>query len=439
MASLSDESTDFRPRQTPTEVFDSTLSLLQSLAAVSSPSGDVEGLTRVTHLYAEALGSQGLETSVRLEEDEQGVTLPVLTARVAGRGRLEPAGPSIQDTGNLLVVGHLDTVLPAAPPRLVGNRLWATGAVDMKGGLACLAGALELLRIRDQPVPDDLEVLVVPDEEVAGAVCRRLVKARGRQARAVWVLEPGQPASQADVENGELLDRDAETLVVGRRGLMTWSLDVGGRAAHAGNGFWRGKSALVAAAEWVERSARLSRPGLGPTVNAARLVSGERQLVEALADQADLLFSPRQTNVVPDRARVEGEMRFRKPAEGEELVQQMVDAAQAIAEARGTSMDFQLTKSVPPLPAHDPSLNWARLAERQAAEQGWQLRAETDRRGISFPNMLEDPSRVPTLDGLGPVGGGMHTREEFVELRSLDRRIALLADLLALEGGAGPQ
>jgi acetylornithine deacetylase/succinyl-diaminopimelate desuccinylase-like protein len=44
---------------------------------------------------------------------------------------------------------------------------------------------------------------------------------------------------------------------------------------------------------------------------------------------------------------------------------------------------------------------------------------------------LPDPGRLPVLDGLGPVGGGMHTREEYVELRSLQRRIVLLADLLA--------
>ena len=62
---------------------------------------------------------------------------------------------------------------------------------------------------------------------------------------------------------------------------------------------------------------------------------------------------------------------------------------------------------------------------------GWRLEIEDDRGGISFSNFLPDPSAIPILDGLGPVGGGMHTREEFMELESLDRRIALLADLLA--------
>jgi glutamate carboxypeptidase len=66
-----------------------------------------------------------------------------------------------------------------------------------------------------------------------------------------------------------------------------------------------------------------------------------------------------------------------------------------------------------------------------AAARGFRLEVETDRGGISFPNYLADSSGVPVVDGLGPVGDGMHTRDEWLDLRSLDRRIVLLADLLA--------
>ncbi len=69
-----------------------------------------------------------------------------------------------------------------------------------------------------------------------------------------------------------------------------------------------------------------------------------------------------------------------------------------------------------------------------AAAAGWRLEIEEERGGISFPNFLPDPDRIPVLDGLGPIGGGMHTREEYVELRSLGRRIVLLADLLGEDG-----
>jgi glutamate carboxypeptidase len=80
---------------------------------------------------------------------------------------------------------------------------------------------------------------------------------------------------------------------------------------------------------------------------------------------------------------------------------------------------------------HGPGEALVRRAVELAAARGFRLEVETDRGGISFPNYLADSTSVPVVDGLGPVGDGMHTREEWLDLRSLDRRIVLLADLLA--------
>jgi glutamate carboxypeptidase len=38
---------------------------------------------------------------------------------------------------------------------------------------------------------------------------------------------------------------------------------------------------------------------------------------------------------------------------------------------------------------------------------------------------------VPTIDGLGPVGGGYHTRDEFIEASTLAKRATLSAAILA--------
>lgn len=93
-------------------------------------------------------------------------------------------------------------------------------------------------------------------------------------------------------------------------------------------------------------------------------------------------------------------------------------------------MEFVREAAIAPVdPAALPRAHAFR-AVALAAAAGWQLVREEDRGGISFPNFLREPGRIPVLDGLGPVGGGMHTREEHVELDSLARRIRLLADLL---------
>jgi len=85
---------------------------------------------------------------------------------------------------------------------------------------------------------------------------------------------------------------------------------------------------------------------------------------------------------------------------------------------RATSVVRALTMTV--IAATIPSAPWA----------DWTLAPEPDRGGISFPNFLPDPAAIPVLGGLGPVGAGMHTRDEYVELKPLRRRIRLLAGLL---------
>jgi glutamate carboxypeptidase len=400
----------------PEPIFTNTLGLLRELTAISSPSGDPAGLRRMAERLASALGERGLVTEIQEESspEMEGTLLPVLQAR--------------DDTsrGYLLLIGHLDTVLPAAEPRVEGERLVATGAIDMKGGLATLAGALDLLRHRGQQPPPDLLLVVVPDEEVGGSLSHEAVRRWGEAARAFWVLEPGEPAG------------DAETIVAGRRGMLQWRLEAHGKAAHSGLHYWDGRSALAAAARWVVEAEALSRRDGGPTINVGRFVGGDATFVDDLARSASLLGTERQLNVVPDRAAAEGEARFLRAAEKDEIARRLEALARDVAVATGTSLSFGLGQSIPPVDPHGPHTAWTRRAVELAARSGWTLEVETERGGISFPNFLADPGRIPVLDGLGPVGGGMHTREEFVDLRSLARRIVLLADLLAEDAASGP-
>jgi len=393
----------------PEPVFRRTLDLLVELTAISSPSDDPGGLHRMAERLAAELPSRGLAPEIRDEEGEDGTPLPVLTGR----------GPGTVG-GHLLLIGHLDTVLPAAPPRVEGDRLVATGAIDMKGGLAAFLGALDLLRHRGVEPPADLLLAVVPDEEVGGVLSRAAVRRWSESARALWVLEPGEPAGEG-----------AETLVAGRRGMFQWTLDAHGRAAHSGLHYWHGRSALTAAAGWcVEAEAHSVRDG-GPTVNVGRFVGGDTTFVEGLAAHHALLGTEQQLNVVPDRAHVEGEARFLRSAEGERLAGVLQTLAHQIATDSETELSLDIGPTIPPVDPDGPHASWCERAVALAAARGWRLEVERERGGISFPNFLADPGRIPVLDGLGPVGGGMHTRDEYVELPSLQRRIVLLADLLA--------
>lgn len=392
----------------PEPLFGRALALLTELTAISSPSGDSAGLERMAQRFGQALRERGLAVEIRDEPSDGGQLLPVLFAR----------GPETAQ-GHLLLIGHLDTVLPAVEPRLEGGRLVATGAIDMKGGLVAFLGALDLLHHRGQAPPPDLLLVAVPDEEVGGTLSKAAVKRWGETARALWVLEPGEPVG------------DAETIVAGRRGMFQWRLDVRGQAAHSGLHYWEGRSALAAAARWVTDAEALAQRDGGPTINTGRLVAGDATFVDDLAGSHPLLGTERQLNVVPDRAIAEGEVRFLRPDESAGLAIRLETLARDLAVATGTEFSFATGNFIHPVDPQGPHSGVCHRAAALAADRGWKLEIEEERGGISFPNFLPDPNRIPVLDGLGPVGGGMHTREEFVDLGSLRRRIVLLADLLA--------
>jgi glutamate carboxypeptidase len=421
----------------PPDQFAAAVALLEELTAISSASGDAAGLGRMAARLAAVLAARGLEVEVR-----QGVARagePETAAPIAGGGALPVVvargpdrRPAAAGRGHLLLIGHFDTVLPAVPPRHCreggerGERLVATGAIDMKGGLATLAGALDLLARRGVAPPADLLVVAVPDEEVGGELSRAAVAHWGAKARALWVLEPGEPGTEPG----------AETLVGGRRGLLDWRLEVRGKSAHSGLHLAAGRSALLAAASWC-LAAAADPGGRGkPTVNVGRLVAGDASFVGDLAAAHAWLGTERQLNVVPDSAIAEGEARFSTAASGEETARRLAELAAAIGAETGTSLTFTRGPVIPPVDPRGPQRAWCDRAVALAAARGWRLEVEQERGGISFPNFLPDPGRLPVLDGLGPIGGGMHTRDEFVDLASLARRIVLLADLLQAEAAS---
>jgi glutamate carboxypeptidase len=410
----------------PDELLEEAVALLSRFAGASSASDDPPGLRRMAEILAAELSLRGLAVAIEEQADEDGVSLPVVVAT-------SPATAAGSTTAPLLLVGHFDTVLPASLPRREGGRLFATGAIDMKGGIVVFLKAIDLLARRGGSLPG-LRLVLVPDEEVGGAISRRAVATAGRTARAFWVLEPGERRGAA------------ETLVTGRRGMFHWRLEVRGRTAHSGLAFWHGRSAAVAAADWVTRAAALSRPRGGATVNVARLLAGEQEVVTALASagnrsgsghhDASRFGTAHQLNVVPDRAVVEGEARFLRLEEADGLAESLAELARDVAARHEVACDFAHEAAIAPV---DPSRLPRLAAERAvalAAAAGWELTLEDDRGGISFPNFLPEPGRIPVLDGLGPVGDGMHTRAEHVDLVSLERRIRLLADLLQAEAEA---
>lgn len=384
-----------------------SVALLEELCAISSASGDADGLFRVAERLGRELRHLGLEPEIRSKTGVDGQELPVMIARAAG----------VADR-HVLLLGHLDTVLPAVSPCRTEGRIRGTGALDMKGGFAALVGALLQLRERGQNPPDDLVLVAVPDEEVGGPISSQAIRPWAERARAVLVLEPGAQRGSG------------ETLVMGRRGLSVWRLDARGTAAHSGVAYWEGRSAVAAAACWAGVAQRMSERGAGPVVNVGRIVGGDSDFVSDFGEEHRFIGTTERLNVVADRCVVEGEVRFLDPSDRDRVLSKMSELAADIANDWGVDIELNEVQSIPPMRASPAAEALASHLISAADRDGWTLDLETDRGGVSFPNFLSEPPTVPVIDGLGPVGDGMHTRNEYLDLESLDRRIQLIAEAL---------
>lgn len=361
---------------------DDALALLLALAERDAPSGDV-GLLDQTATLLEA----------RL------VTLGAAPRRIAGpRGAMlearlgEGAGPP------LLVLAHYDTVWPAGtaaqrPPTAADGVLSGPGVYDMRGGIAAALTALAVLRDLGEP-RRPVTVLLTPDEETGSLTSRDEIIRLGRDAAAVLVPEPPMPG-------GGLKTR--------RKGLLTATVRVTGRAAHAGLDPERGISAIGALARLIVELESLAAPDLGTTVNVGVIGGGSRP------------------NVVAADAWAEVDVRVATMDEHA----RMLAAVQAIgAHQPQAGVRVEVVHSRAPL-ERTPAISAAvERADEIFALAGVELQ-EGAAGGASDGNFLA-PLGIPVLDGLGPDGGGAHALDEHVLLASLRQRVVLLALLIAL-------
>ena len=309
-----------------------------------------------------------------------------------GEAVLASIGP--REPGTLLL-GHIDTAWPAGtlatfPFRIQGDRATGPAVFDMKAGVAVAMAVLAAL-VRESR-PPAVSLLLVPDEEAGTTASRELLLSVARRHRRVLVLEPS-------------LDGAAK---IARKGTGLFHLSFTGKAAHAGLEPEKGVSALSELALFVMFVDTLGDPARETTVSATMAQAGSA------------------INVVPEKATLSVDARVWSEAE----------AARIDAAVRGyKSVDPRVFVSVeggfdrPPMEPTPAAQVLYERARGIAAAMGFYLGAA--RVGGASDGNLTAAAGVTTLDGLGPLGGWAHGRNEYVVLSDLPRRAALLAALVA--------
>jgi len=292
----------------------------------------------------------------------------------------------------VLLLAHHDTVWPIGtltrlPFSVQDGVMRGPGSFDMKTGLAMMLHAIAALDDRE-----GVTLLVTGDEETGSRRSRALIEETARGASAALVAEASEQGAWK----------------AARKGVAMYEFVVHGRAAHAGLEPERGVNATIALAHLALAATALSDPGTGTTVTPTRADAGTTG------------------NTVPAEARLFVDVRAWSLAELERVDAALRSPISPVPEARLT-VHGGINR--PPL-ERAMSQGLVRLAERMGAAHGLGRVAAVAVGGASDGNFTAGIG-VPTLDGLGAVGGGAHAEDEHALVAELVPRTLLLADLTA--------
>lgn len=372
-----------RPRQ------GEIVALIKSVVETESPSGDAAGSSAVVDLLANvAQGIRCIDSVERVADSHMGEHLVIR------------AFQEMKATGNILLVGHTDTVhsrgsLAMNPFRIEDDRIYGPGIFDMKANCVLALEALRALDLSRVKPSVGVTIALTCDEEVGSFSGWPLLERLAREVPTLcaFVLEPSA----------------AGCVKTARKGTGMFTMKVEGRAAHAGLDPGKGASAILELTRQIERLYELNNSG-GITVNVGVIRGGTR------------------SNVVAAEAAAEIDVRFSTKTESEKVL-----AALSNPRCFDERVRVAVTGGInrPPLERTPEVLSLFGQAREIATALGFEL-GEAQVGGASDGNFLAAMG-VPVLDGLGVDGDGAHAAHEHILASAIPRRGALIAGLIATQ------
>jgi glutamate carboxypeptidase len=361
------------------------LSTLRRLVLAESPSLEKAPADRCCDILAAEWHKRGARVE-RIAQEIRGDQLRVTWWPEKSR----PAG-------QFLVLGHYDTVyssgaLAKMPFRVSGGKAYGPGIFDMKAGLTQALFALDALKQTKVPLRNRLVFLWTSDEEIGSDASRKLIETEARRSNAVFVLEPS------------LGPRGL--IKTARKGVGEAELIVTGRASHAGLAPEEGVNAVHELSRQITRIQEWNDLRRGVTVNADVIEGGTR--VNVIAECARAVLDLRALRV-SDMRRIERKLHALRPI------------------LPGAKLEVQGGFNRAPLERKSSAALFAK-AKALAAQMGLLL-GECTAGGGSDGNLTAAVG-APTLDGLGAVGHGAHSKDEHIVINTMPTRAALLAALL---------
>ena len=362
-------------------------SLLKRLVETESPSHQKAAVDNVGAIVAEEaliLGAQ-VETISNTETGNH------ILARFSP-SRVELSNSS---STSILLLCHMDTVFRLGTISKfrygeVDGKIVGPGTLDMKGGIVIALAAIQ--EALQSGLTRPVTLLCTSDEEIGSQTSRQHIERLAKEAALVLVLEGG------------LVDGALKTW---RKGVGEFWVRTKGRAAHSGGDHEKGRNAIEEMAHQVIAIQKLTDYSRQTTLNVGVIQGGT------------------VSNVVPEEAVIQVDVRVMQPGEWERLEGEMNKLKPVLD---GTLIEISGGLNRPPMPFDDLMKATFEKARFIATEIGVELKAGGTG-GASDANFVA-PLGIPVLDGLGAVGEGYHSDREYIFAESLNERAKLVAALL---------
>ena len=367
---------------------------LKSMVLIETGSTDTAGLARMATLLDDRLKALGFKTERR--KATAGAGADIVVGTLVGSGQRK-----------IMLQGHMDTVyetgiLQTQPYKQDGNKLYGPGIADDKGGLAVILHALKILNDAGWKNYATLTVVVNPDEEVGSRGSGEFISATADQHDVVLSFEPTAAKTIAK----------GEALLLGTAGIAGVTLEVKGRAAHAGAAPELGRNAILEIAHQMLQTKDLAKDIPGVTLNWTNVVSNKA------------------TKQIPELAVARGDVRITQPG-----AEQKLDAAlqSKLASSKLVPDTVTTAKLEVSRPAFLAGAKGRALAERAQA-----IYKEIDRDlglvpmtgGGTDAAYAGRSGKATVVESFGLAGFGYHARDEYIELDSIVPRLYLVTRLL---------
>lgn len=295
----------------------------------------------------------------------------------------------------ILFLVHIDTVWPAGtlerlPIRFDDEgRLFGPGVIDMKSGVVLVLTAIRGLIERGEFPERPIRVLMTTDEEIGSPNSEALIKEIAQDCQLALVMEPA-------TKEGAIKSW--------RKGVAMAKLHIKGRASHAGNAPEQGINSVIEFAQQALEINKLNDLRNGTSVSVTMVNGGTAG------------------NVIPAQTTAQIDSRFMTSQEMRRIEKELNNLHPFVP---GAELRMEYLHERPPL-----ERNEATVKQVQAIGERIGIKVREDGSGGGSDGNFTAAMGVPTIDGLGPQGDGLHADHEHIIVNSLPGRAALLAAIL---------